>query len=388
MSTDFIMVLRVADGHVAAKRHWCRGGRWQTEDYSAGFEFGARSREVDSIHGLSRVLFAIEPDRQALVIRGGLVGNSRTASGVRRRYLGADAEFSRADHQWLCTDIDGVPAPDWLDWTSQESRLRAVRWAAEKCLPPCFHGMTLHYQWSASAGVKNRAELRLHLWFWLDRPACDPSLRAWLKPYQYVDKALFNPVQPHYTAAPIFEGAADPLDGCRSGLCVGASDVVVLPADVVDLAAWTERERIQRQHEARQRRERLIALRVGRYSPASQDRRDGFVRRILERAVDLITRAAEGNRHATMFAQAFFVGTIAGAGLVDHGTAEAELECAAFSALPEERHREARRTIRDALTRGAASPFDTTKLAESADAYEIARKRWQARNDRYPRSAS
>ena len=59
-------------------------------------------------------------------------------------------------------------------------------------------------------GIK-KDKIRLHLWYWLNRPCSDAEMKGWLQDSP-VDLALFNPVQPHFTANPIFlEGAIDPF---------------------------------------------------------------------------------------------------------------------------------------------------------------------------------
>ena len=65
-------------------------------------------------------------------------------------------------------------------------------------------------------GIK-QGKVRLHLWYWLSRPCSDAEMKGWLQESP-VDLALFNPVQMHYTANPVFlDGATDPFPD-RSGM--------------------------------------------------------------------------------------------------------------------------------------------------------------------------
>ena len=70
-----------------------------------------------------------------------------------------------------------------------------------------------------------------HVWFWLSAPWSDAKLKTWAKTVnghagsKLIDTALFNDVQAHYTAAPIFEGVADPFPK-RSALVKKANDAV------------------------------------------------------------------------------------------------------------------------------------------------------------------
>ena len=64
-------------------------------------------------------------------------------------------------------------------------------------------------------GIKSG--IRVHLWFWLERPCSDDEMKAWLSGCP-IDLRLFNPIQIHLTANPRFvDGAVDPYPK-RSGL--------------------------------------------------------------------------------------------------------------------------------------------------------------------------
>lgn len=73
----------------------------------------------------------------------------------------------------------------------------------------------------------------MHLAFWLDRRVTDLDLKRWAKHeneragYKLIDPALFNDVQAHYTAAPIFQDVENPFP-LRSGLVRKNSDEVTL----------------------------------------------------------------------------------------------------------------------------------------------------------------
>ena len=81
-------------------------------------------------------------------------------------------------------------------------------------------------------GIKH-GKIRIHLWFWLSRKVTDIEMQAWLGTSE-VDLSLFQPVQMHYIAKPMFNGGAiDPLPK-RSGLFeAGAGiDTVTVPSDL------------------------------------------------------------------------------------------------------------------------------------------------------------
>jgi hypothetical protein len=76
-------------------------------------------------------------------------------------------------------------------------------------LPWHFHGAGAVLQATGSAGIK--PGIRARLWCLLDRPVSDAEAKRWLAEAP-VDRSLFNPIQAHYTAAPVFvHGIADPL---------------------------------------------------------------------------------------------------------------------------------------------------------------------------------
>src|SRR3989442_2673136 len=84
-------------------------------------------------------------------------------------------------------------------------------------LPTEFHQASYHWHLSSSAGITHPSIVSLHLWYWLDRPVPDALLKAWALRWnakagtKLIDPALFNDVQPHYTAAPTFAGLIDPF---------------------------------------------------------------------------------------------------------------------------------------------------------------------------------
>ena len=78
----------------------------------------------------------------------------------------------------------------------------------------------------------------------MDKTIANDVLRQWAKgcDRRLVDPAVFNAVQPHYTAAPLFgEGCVDPFPDSRSGLIKKANAAVSL--EVRQLAAESKQDR-------------------------------------------------------------------------------------------------------------------------------------------------
>jgi hypothetical protein len=110
-------------------------------------------------------------------------------------------------------------------------------------LPPEFQQADCWYHFSSSMGIK--AGIRVHLWYWLERPCSDAEMKAWLSGCP-VDKRLFNPIQIHLTANPQFtKGATDPYPN-RSGMLEAGHQIktVTVPDDLeyraVSLRAMTK----------------------------------------------------------------------------------------------------------------------------------------------------
>ncbi len=102
----------------------------------------------------------------------------------------------------------------------------------------------MFWQLSGSAGVFDDGHVSAHLYYWLDKPIANDVLKQWAKgcDRRLVDPAVFNAVQPHYTAAPLFgEGCVDPFPDSRSGLIKKANAAVCL--EVRQLAAESKQAR-------------------------------------------------------------------------------------------------------------------------------------------------
>jgi hypothetical protein len=110
---------------------------------------------------------------------------------------------------WAGYDIEKVSA-DGIDPLREPERAVAK---ARRCLPPPHHDATVVWQITASAG-KRRDELRLRLWFLLDKPLLGRQVEAWCKPgiaSGWLDPCtLRNEVLPHFIAVSIVGNSPDP----------------------------------------------------------------------------------------------------------------------------------------------------------------------------------
>ncbi|MFM9859147.1 hypothetical protein RUR49_11770 [Pseudoxanthobacter sp. M-2] len=203
------------------------------------------TREFRDLETLHAVLAEVSATPTACVIRGAPLDDTDRSRTRRRK-----EHFADVPRRWAMLDFDGIAAPDGLDWLNRPAETVAF---LQSLLPAAFQGVGCRFNYSGSAGTAAGGGIRMHLWFIFDRPVSNAALKAWLgdlvKPEggRLVDPALFRPVQPHFTAAPLFlDGARDPVP-LRSGIWRSARDVVA----VGEVAAW---------HEERQPREAVAPV--------------------------------------------------------------------------------------------------------------------------------
>ena len=227
-----ISVLTSVDARKPATKRFYRekDGTIGKESYGNAYKFMCRQHPVSNIVELGHLLARLEQDTLSFIIRGEPLPDIDLAKPVRRlkherKGEGPYFRSSELGEPWVCIDFDGIACPSDLDAAAVPEA--AIQFLIG-LLPDEFHGVTCWWQWSSSAGIKGWESLRAHLWFWLDRSFPDDELRRWSKAIEAeIDPALFNAVQAHYTAAPIFEGLPDPVRQ-RSGLLSGNEDVVQL----------------------------------------------------------------------------------------------------------------------------------------------------------------
>lgn len=195
-------------------------------DYDDPKYFNGTEVSVSNIHGLSRLLTKIECDPHACVIRGKYRGYEYSLQvepddTKKNRVLRRLSVHDDAPHHWMLVDIDNYEP---FDYDPMLEPVESINEFIRTSLPQCFHGVSYHWQLSSSAGhpSRNASKLKVHVWFWLTTPYTSGQLFAWAKATNYKgDKALFNPVQVHYTATPVFaEGVSNPFV-VRSGFVSG-----------------------------------------------------------------------------------------------------------------------------------------------------------------------
>lgn len=234
---DQITVLRHPRSLMA--KIWRADGTITSYDRAKHFRYEVH--KVGNIGELSKLLTKLERDQHACVIRGRYVGNQVAQSrdldfrsGTVRRMR--DYFDDQPLHVFM-VDIDDF-AP--IIYHEINEAQMAIQEFVEAELPVPFHCASYHWALSNRAGHPDNAQkLKAHIWFWLETPYTSAALQEWVRAVRVrIDAAVFNPVQVHYTAAPVFEsGVADPVP-VRSGFVKGtAGDAVPLVIDLTRLAS-------------------------------------------------------------------------------------------------------------------------------------------------------
>ena len=183
-------------------------GEMRQRSFGMPYKFDVREQAVTGLDDLSQALGALETDSQVTIIRGKNANELQVLS-VRR----LNENFQAEPRQWCLIDIDELLIPEEL--VDFNNHLPELVEASIQQLPPEFQSADCWYQFSSSMGIK-KGKIRIHLWFWLSRKVFDSEMKAWLDGAN-VDFNMFQHVQMHYIAKPLFNGGAtDPLPH-RSG---------------------------------------------------------------------------------------------------------------------------------------------------------------------------
>ncbi|MDB0020485.1 hypothetical protein N9E07_09210 [Planktomarina temperata] len=221
-----ITLLQSASGHALVKSF--SGEELSQQPFSTGKLFNVSEELVSDLKSLSALLQRLERDPKHTVIRGSLVDGQ--SSPVPRN----KETFIATPRQWCMFDIDSFA------WEGDLSDQQAMLSYATQQLPVEFQSVDFWYHFSSSMGIKSG--INVHLWFWLERPCSDNELKTWLAGYP-VDMRMFNPIQIHLTANPLFNhGAVDPYPN-RSGLFEAGTGIstVTVPSDLAFRSAVAPR---------------------------------------------------------------------------------------------------------------------------------------------------
>jgi len=234
---DTLTILQAVDGHLATKTVMAAAdGQIGVRSFSAGARFRLETLIVRDVRSLSDALVGLAADPTKFVIRGALApGRSPGKDGTlfRRKAVAGSWQgyFQPVARRWACIDIDDVALPKGM---SQAVDPEGVVRHVLGLLGEPWSTASVHWQASTKAALPGVSKIKLHLWYWLDRPVSDRQLRAVLANInarhdggRVADEALCDSIQIHYTAAPVFAGLDDPLPR-RHGLLIGSVDAVAV----------------------------------------------------------------------------------------------------------------------------------------------------------------
>jgi hypothetical protein len=237
---DSITIL-VAKGQKILTKRWTRFAQGPPKEtaYDRATWFCASEHPVSNIRGLGAAISEISADPRAAIVRGAVAPGANRRHMLRRALPRGDvpATLVPTPRRWVGLDIENIACPPEIDPVFEPD---AVVEHVISLLPAAFHEATCYWHFSSGHGIK--PDVRIRMWFWLDRPVADHELKRWLgervpadgvPPDKWeqrwkIDTSLFNPIQLHYTATPIFDGMTDPLP-YRSGWRKGVDDVVMMP---------------------------------------------------------------------------------------------------------------------------------------------------------------
>ena len=236
-----ITVLHNPSSRLCKKIECTTGSELVFRSYDNAANFLLEQRVVDGIGEFSSLLSQLQNDPHRLIIRGTPHPDVDASKTVKRKGLRPqqasinEAPFQDEPQPWLMLDIDKLQLPEAIDL--RKDPLRAIAFAIEQ-LPSEFHNVSVHWQLSASAGLRDLHSLSAHLFYWLSEPASSQRLKQWgaainKSKAKLIDTHLFQAVQIHYTAGPRFQGMLDPFEGRRSGLLKKAQQAVAIDFSVI-----------------------------------------------------------------------------------------------------------------------------------------------------------
>lgn len=225
-NTDAITILHCQSPFSSATKQFYKDskGNIRKRSYNAGSYFKYEVRLLSTLYEWSALLHELKNKTQSFIIRGAPLEGAEEV--VRRRIKGDEAGFKSQALFSVVFDMDKVPCPSHLN--PQTQRDEVIQWL-KNLLPVPFNQTSCVYKFSSSQGVENNDFISAHLIYRCNRRMNDLEWKRFLKLYPCpVDQALFTPVQPHFTASPLFHNMADPFPE-RIGYVSGITDIAAIP---------------------------------------------------------------------------------------------------------------------------------------------------------------
>ena len=134
------------------------------QPFAIGKDFNVSEEPVSDLQSLSGLLKRLTNDPTKTLIRGSPI------EGKTNPVLRNKDTFTATPRQWCMIDIDS------LAWDGDINDQQATLSYAIQQLPAEFQSVDYWYHFSSSMGIK--AGIRVHLWFWLERPCSDYEMKA------------------------------------------------------------------------------------------------------------------------------------------------------------------------------------------------------------------
>ena len=223
-------------------------------EYTGHKHFAVETIRAANIQDLAEHMQRLERDPSAAIIRGAPLATTDCSKSLRRSN-GATAAFEDVPRGWIMVDLDAVPLPASMSVTADPHEAAAHLVDLLTGFAPDLVDVTALVQFSSSAGIADIAEAEAvaglpprwagvakpgnrvggHIWFKLAQPESSAAVKRWALGVnaragkKLIDPALFQPVQLHYVAAPIFgQGLRDPLADRRVQIIQGLEDTATL----------------------------------------------------------------------------------------------------------------------------------------------------------------
>jgi hypothetical protein len=221
-----------------------------TTPFSKEAWFNVSAEPVANIEQLAAVLSDLKDEPSKMVVRGSPRDNVRSTRIKRTKYKPASktGNFLEVDQSWVMLDIDKMPL-EVVGISTETLKQSSFDWGKLAkilvgFLPSEFRDASFVYQLSSSQNIGKKDSISMHLWFWLDMETSDKDLKDYFSVINssmrdqygvdgFVDLALFNCVQPHYTANPIFINMDDVLGAPRVALVKGKRDAVTISTSFI-----------------------------------------------------------------------------------------------------------------------------------------------------------
>lgn len=198
----------------------------QVEGYEDAKTYSVSTQKVAGLEDILGVLAQLNDQPYKCIIRGKLRPDANPRKAYRRSRVHKDKpppSFEEQPRRWLCVDVDGLPLPQKA-WASSWSQAEALR---EK-LPEELQEAGMVIQWSSSHGVytsQGGKQACAHVWLWLSSPLSSSAARALAREWKdesrpWLDPSVCKTVQPHYTAAPVYEDPAQAPEHLQNRLCL------------------------------------------------------------------------------------------------------------------------------------------------------------------------